>query len=268
MTSASLVECNRHRTPKRSNFSRALIPLVVKSLSFDTTVKNRQSVSNHSRCSKCNDLPTTVGVVLLKLLQVKLPLKLLRSNCLMVDKSLVWKRRRDSEEMVLKRLKIAEKSNRRSGGRDDWAKRKKLRIRSSKIKVQGAKRQNINRLRAPDRSELILEENMIWKKVSANAQVSSAAGKSERIKTHQYSFYTLNLKEHVMQHGAAQTKPGSPKRGYRNQVPASSSQYQANTIRALDYKQPHSHITGQNRLQTPRAPTRSALGLTSVPCPS
>lgn len=32
---------------------------------------------------------------------------------LMVDKSLVWKRRRDSEEMVLKRLKIAEKSNRR-----------------------------------------------------------------------------------------------------------------------------------------------------------
>ncbi|KAI5664132.1 hypothetical protein M9H77_23455 [Catharanthus roseus] len=30
-------------------------------------------------------------------------------------------------------------------------------------------------------------------------------------------------------------------------------------------KQPHSHITGQNRLQTPRAPTRCALGPTLVP---
>ncbi|KAI5655716.1 hypothetical protein M9H77_32903 [Catharanthus roseus] len=37
---------------------------------------------------------------------------------------------------------------------------------------------------------------MIWKNVSANAQVSSAAGKSERIKTHQLSFYVPNLKEH------------------------------------------------------------------------
>ncbi|KAI5674684.1 hypothetical protein M9H77_15048 [Catharanthus roseus] len=34
-------------------------------------------------------------------------------------------------------------------------------------------------------------------------------------------------------------------------------------IRALDYKQPHSHITGQNRLQTLGAPSRSALGTTS-----
>ncbi|KAI5662904.1 hypothetical protein M9H77_22227 [Catharanthus roseus] len=41
--------------------------------------------------------------------------------------------------------------------------------------------------------------------------------------------------------------------------------YQPNNVRALDYKQPHSHITGQNRLQTPGAPTRSALGPTSVP---
>ncbi|KAI5668264.1 hypothetical protein M9H77_18117 [Catharanthus roseus] len=30
-------------------------------------------------------------------------------------------------------------------------------------------------------------------------RVSNAAGKSERIKTHQCSFYTPNLKEHVMQ---------------------------------------------------------------------
>ncbi|KAI5670048.1 hypothetical protein M9H77_19901 [Catharanthus roseus] len=45
--------------------------------------------------------------------------------------------------------------------------------------------------------------------------------------------------------------------------------YQPNNIRALDYKQPHSHITGQNRLQTPGAPTRSALGSTSsmMRCP-
>ncbi|KAI5683072.1 hypothetical protein M9H77_04300 [Catharanthus roseus] len=33
-------------------------------------------------------------------------------------------------------------------------------------------------------------------------------------------------------------------------------------------KQPHSHITGQNRLQTPGAPTRSALGPTSISSPS
>ncbi|KAI5681975.1 hypothetical protein M9H77_03203 [Catharanthus roseus] len=44
--------------------------------------------------------------------------------------------------------------------------------------------------------------------------------------------------------------------------------YQPNTIRALDYKQPHSHITGQNRLQIPGAPTRFALGPTSVSSPS
>ncbi|KAI5652804.1 hypothetical protein M9H77_29991 [Catharanthus roseus] len=42
----------------------------------------------------------------------------------------------------------------------------------------------------------------------------------------------------------------------RNQVPASRNQYQPNTIRALDYKQPHSHINGQNRPQTPGAPIR------------
>ncbi|KAI5641096.1 hypothetical protein M9H77_14000 [Catharanthus roseus] len=75
---------------------------------------------------------------------------------------------------------------------------------------------------------------MIWKNVSVNA------------------------------HGALRTKSRSPKQGHRNQVPASRSQYQPNTIRELNYKQLHSHITGQNRLQTPGEPTMSALGPTSV----
>ncbi|KAI5680237.1 hypothetical protein M9H77_01464 [Catharanthus roseus] len=44
--------------------------------------------------------------------------------------------------------------------------------------------------------------------------------------------------------------------------------YQQNNIRALDYKQPHSHNTGQNRLQTPGAPTRFALEPISVSSPS
>ncbi|KAI5663902.1 hypothetical protein M9H77_23225 [Catharanthus roseus] len=94
--------------------------------------------------------------------------------------------------------------------------------------------------------------------VLTKLMVSSAAGKSERIKTHQRSFYAPNLKEHSR----------SPERGHRNQVLASRSQYQPNTIRVLNYKQSHSHITGQNRLQTPGAPTRSALGPTSVSSPS
>ncbi|KAI5676836.1 hypothetical protein M9H77_07786 [Catharanthus roseus] len=36
---------------------------------------------------------------------------------------------------------------------------------------------------------------MIWKSVSTNAQVSSTAWKSERIKKHHRSFYAPNLKE-------------------------------------------------------------------------
>ncbi|KAI5659498.1 hypothetical protein M9H77_28291 [Catharanthus roseus] len=104
--------------------------------------------------------------------------------------------------------------------------------------------------------------------VLTKLMVSSEAGKSERIKTRQRSFYALNLKEHVMQHGAPRTKSESPKRGHWNQVPSSPSQYQPNTIRALDYQQLHSHITSQNKLQTPGAPTRSALGPTSVSSPS
>ncbi|KAI5678259.1 hypothetical protein M9H77_09209 [Catharanthus roseus] len=62
-----------------------------------------------------------------------------------------------------------------------------------------------------NRPELIREENMIWKNVSTNAQVSSAAGKSERIKTHQRSFYALNLKEHVMQQWGSTDKVRIPK---------------------------------------------------------
>ncbi|KAI5658300.1 hypothetical protein M9H77_27093 [Catharanthus roseus] len=48
-------------------------------------------------------------------------------------------------------------------------------------------------------------------------RVSSAAGKSERIKTHQRCFHAPNLREH----------PGSPKRDHQNQVPASRSQIPA-----------------------------------------
>ncbi|KAI5673101.1 hypothetical protein M9H77_13465 [Catharanthus roseus] len=99
-------------------------------------------------------------------------------------------------------------------------------------------------------------------------RVSSAAGKSERIKTHQRSFYAPNLKEHAMQKWGSTDKVRIPKTRPWNQVPASRSQYPPNNIRALDYKQLHSHITGQNRLPTPGAPTRSALGPTSMPSPS
>ncbi|KAI5661449.1 hypothetical protein M9H77_20772 [Catharanthus roseus] len=88
-------------------------------------------------------------------------------------------------------------------------------------------------------------------------RVSSATGKSERIKTHQRSFYAPNLKEHVMQQWGSTDK-------FRHLV----VKYQPNNIRALDYKQPHSHIAGENRLQTPGAPTRSALGPTSVSNPT
>ncbi|KAI5659765.1 hypothetical protein M9H77_28558 [Catharanthus roseus] len=41
--------------------------------------------------------------------------------------------------------------------------------------------------------------------------------------------------------------------------------YQPNNIRALDYKQPHSHNTRQNRLQTPGAPTRLLGHLPGLP---
>ncbi|KAI5681973.1 hypothetical protein M9H77_03201 [Catharanthus roseus] len=42
-------------------------------------------------------------------------------------------------------------------------------------------------------------------------RVSSAAGKSERIKTHQSSFYAPNLKEHVMQQWGSKDKVWIPK---------------------------------------------------------
>ncbi|KAI5648829.1 hypothetical protein M9H77_34834 [Catharanthus roseus] len=119
-------------------------------------------------------------------------------------------------------------------------------------------------------------------------RVSSAAGKSERIKTHQRSFYAPNLKEHVMQQWGSTDKLLCPKFkrtcnatvGLHRQSPDPQNEYietkfrhlvvkyQPNNIRVLDYKQSHSHITGQNRLQTPGAPTRSSLGPTSVSSPS
>ncbi|KAI5683047.1 hypothetical protein M9H77_04275 [Catharanthus roseus] len=89
-------------------------------------------------------------------------------------------------------------------------------------------------------------------------RVSSAVGKSERIKTHQCSFYSSNLKEHSgSQNEAIGTK-------FRHLVVNTSQTPYERTIT----KQPHSHITGQNRLQTPAAPTRSALGPTSMSSPS
>ncbi|KAI5668027.1 hypothetical protein M9H77_17880 [Catharanthus roseus] len=42
-------------------------------------------------------------------------------------------------------------------------------------------------------------------------RVSSAVGKSERIKTHQCSFYAPNLKEHVMQQWGSMDKVRIPK---------------------------------------------------------
>ncbi|KAI5681350.1 hypothetical protein M9H77_02577 [Catharanthus roseus] len=60
---------------------------------------------------------------------------------------------------------------------------------------------------------------------------------------------------------APRTKSGSPKRGHRNQIPASHSQYQPNPIRALDYKQPHSHITVQTQ-------ATDSWGTYQVLCPS
>ncbi|KAI5648937.1 hypothetical protein M9H77_34942 [Catharanthus roseus] len=50
---------------------------------------------------------------------------------------------------------------------------------------------------------------------------------------------------------------------------ASCSQYQPNTVRALDHQTTALSKTGQIiRLQTPGAPTRPALGPTSVSSPS
>ncbi|KAI5655530.1 hypothetical protein M9H77_32717 [Catharanthus roseus] len=109
---------------------------------------------------------------------------------------------------------------------------------------------------------------MIWKKKREHERSMSprvCARCSDFFKTMMIQFHKANM---LCNSGTPRTKSGSPKRGHQNQVPASRSQYQPNTIRALDYKQPHSYITGQNRLQTPGAPTRSALGPTSVSSPS
>ncbi|KAI5672814.1 hypothetical protein M9H77_13178 [Catharanthus roseus] len=63
--------------------------------------------------------------------------------------------------------------------------------------------------------------------------------------------------------GAPRTKSGSPKRGHRNQVPASRSQYQPNTIERsiTNNRTPISRVK-----QAPGAPTRaiySAIGTDS-----
>ncbi|KAI5678322.1 hypothetical protein M9H77_09272 [Catharanthus roseus] len=98
-------------------------------------------------------------------------------------------------------------------------------------------------------------------------RVSSAAGKSERIKTHQRSFYTPNLKEHEMQQWGSTDKVHPQNEAIGTKFRHLVVKYQPNNIRALDYKQSHAHIAGQNRLQTPGAPTKFALGPTSVSSP-
>ncbi|KAI5662382.1 hypothetical protein M9H77_21705 [Catharanthus roseus] len=100
-------------------------------------------------------------------------------------------------------------------------------------------------------------------------RVSSAAGKYERIKTYYRNFYAPNFKRTCnatmglhgqspnLQNEAIGTK-------FRHLVVNTSQTPYEHSIT----KQPHSHITGQNRLQTPKVPTRSALRPTSVSSPS
>ncbi|KAI5666881.1 hypothetical protein M9H77_16734 [Catharanthus roseus] len=99
-------------------------------------------------------------------------------------------------------------------------------------------------------------------------RVSSAARKSERIKTHQRIFYNTNLKEHVMRWGSTDKVRIPQNEAIGTKFRHLVVKYQPNNIRVLNYKQLHSHINSQNRLQTPGAPTRSALGPTSISSPS
>ncbi|KAI5676060.1 hypothetical protein M9H77_07010 [Catharanthus roseus] len=99
-------------------------------------------------------------------------------------------------------------------------------------------------------------------------RVSSTVGKSERIETHQCSFYTPIQRNMQWHSWAPRTRFGS-----RNEVVRIKFWHLVVDTNQTPYersitKQPHSYITGQNRLQTPRAPTRSALGPTLVSSPS
>ncbi|KAI5664433.1 hypothetical protein M9H77_23756 [Catharanthus roseus] len=100
-------------------------------------------------------------------------------------------------------------------------------------------------------------------------RVSSTAGKSERIKTHQHSFY-IRIQRNTQCHNRAQrTRSGS-----QNEVSGIKFRHLVVNTSQTPYKrsitkQLHSQITSQNiRLQTLVAPTRSALGPTLVSSPS
>ncbi|KAI5678069.1 hypothetical protein M9H77_09019 [Catharanthus roseus] len=100
-------------------------------------------------------------------------------------------------------------------------------------------------------------------------RVLSAAGKFERIKIHQCSFYAPNFKRKgnatIGLHGQSPDPQNEAIRIKFQHLVVNTSQ---TPYERWITKQPHSHITGQNRLQTPGAPTRSALGPTSVSSPS
>ncbi|KAI5664207.1 hypothetical protein M9H77_23530 [Catharanthus roseus] len=99
--------------------------------------------------------------------------------------------------------------------------------------------------------------------------VSSAARKFERIKTHQRSFYAPNFKITCNATMGLHGQSPDP----QNEAIGTKFRYLVVNTSQTPYecsitKQPHSHITGQNRLQTHGARTKSALGPTSVSSPS
>ncbi|KAI5654180.1 hypothetical protein M9H77_31367 [Catharanthus roseus] len=99
-------------------------------------------------------------------------------------------------------------------------------------------------------------------------RVSSAAEKSEQIKTHQRSFYTRIQRNMECHSWAPWTKSGSQNGVIRIKFWHLVVKTTQTPYKRLITKQTHSHITGQNRLQTLGAPTRSALGSTSISSPS
>ncbi|KAI5682827.1 hypothetical protein M9H77_04055 [Catharanthus roseus] len=99
-------------------------------------------------------------------------------------------------------------------------------------------------------------------------RVLSAAGKSVRIKVYQCSFYNRIQRNMQCYSRAPRIRFGSRNEVIRLKFRHLIVNTSQTPYKRLITKQPHSHITGQNRLQTPGAPTRFALGPTSVSSPS
>ncbi|KAI5653300.1 hypothetical protein M9H77_30487 [Catharanthus roseus] len=100
-------------------------------------------------------------------------------------------------------------------------------------------------------------------------RVSSTVEKSERIKTHQRCFHARNFKRTCNATMGLHGQSPDPQNeaietNFRHLVVNTSQTPYERSIT----KQSYSHITCQNRLQIPGAPTRSALGPTSVLSPS